>query len=149
MVRDVRGRHETLLVRRAKEPLAGRWLYVSGGIEAGETATETAIRELREETGLTAVRLFSANVAETFYATTLDTVCLFPAFVAFVSADAEVRLDHEADDFQWLGFDDAMAAVPTTNPRVVLRRIQQDFLAYELDPWFELDPRTGKPLRWA
>ena len=147
VVREVDGKYETLLVRRAKEPLKDRWLYVTGAIEGDETAAETAIRELREETGLTADRLFSANIVEPFYATDIDTVCLFPVFVAFVSPDAKVLLDDEAEGFQWLSFDAAIEAVPTTNPRLILRRTHQDFLAHQLDPWFELDPRTGKPKR--
>ena len=121
VVREVDGQYETLLVRRTKEPLKARWLYVTGTIEADETAPETAIRELREETGLTADRLFSGNTVETFYATDLDTVCLFPVFVAFVSSDAEVALDHEAEDFQWLSFD-RRHGMPRFSRRVRSRR---------------------------
>lgn len=46
-----------LLVRRANPPDAGLWGYPGGKIEYGETVSEAAIRELREETGVEAEAL--------------------------------------------------------------------------------------------
>jgi ADP-ribose pyrophosphatase YjhB (NUDIX family) len=43
-----------LLVLRAREPDRGKWGYPGGLIELGETVVEAALRELHEETGLTA-----------------------------------------------------------------------------------------------
>ena len=43
-----------LLVRRAWEPRAGSWCLPAGFMESGETPEQTAVRELEEETGLTA-----------------------------------------------------------------------------------------------
>lgn len=41
-----------LLVRRAREPFAGRWTLPGGRCEPGETPEQTAVREVREELGL-------------------------------------------------------------------------------------------------
>lgn len=43
-----------LLVKRGKQPLKGTWGFPGGHVEAGETAIEAAVRELHEETGITA-----------------------------------------------------------------------------------------------
>ena len=48
VVRDGRA----LLVRRAKEPLYGRWVVPGGTVELGETLEEALVREMEEETGL-------------------------------------------------------------------------------------------------
>jgi 8-oxo-dGTP diphosphatase len=43
-----------LVVQRAKSPFQGQWSLPGGHIEAGETAREAILRELAEETGVTA-----------------------------------------------------------------------------------------------
>ena len=43
---------EVLLIRRAKPPRSGQWSIPGGAQELGETVRETAVREVREETGL-------------------------------------------------------------------------------------------------
>ena len=43
-----------LVVRRANPPLSGRWGFPGGVLELGETVAQGAMRELFEETGVTA-----------------------------------------------------------------------------------------------
>jgi 8-oxo-dGTP diphosphatase len=50
IITDASGR--LLLVRRGREPEAGRWTLPGGRIEPGESDTEALVREVREETGL-------------------------------------------------------------------------------------------------
>ena len=43
-----------LVVRRANPPMSGRWGFPGGVLELGETVAQGAMRELFEETGVTA-----------------------------------------------------------------------------------------------
>ncbi len=43
---------QVLLIQRAKAPWEGAWSLPGGRLEAGETAEDCAIRELREELGI-------------------------------------------------------------------------------------------------
>lgn len=45
---------EVLLIRRGKPPRMGQWSLPGGRIEPGERTTDAALRELMEETGVTA-----------------------------------------------------------------------------------------------
>lgn len=51
-----------LLVRRNREPGAGRWSLPGGFVESGESALDAALRELKEETGLTGSRVSIVDV---------------------------------------------------------------------------------------
>jgi len=46
-----------LLIRRAKEPLRGRWVVPGGTVELGETLEHAVVREVEEETGIRVVPL--------------------------------------------------------------------------------------------
>jgi 8-oxo-dGTP diphosphatase len=50
VVHDAAGR--LLMIRRGREPSRGLWSLPGGRVEAGETAEEAVVREVREETGL-------------------------------------------------------------------------------------------------
>jgi ADP-ribose pyrophosphatase YjhB (NUDIX family) len=43
---------ETFLLRRARPPGAGTWVFPGGFVELGETVAEAAVREAREEAGV-------------------------------------------------------------------------------------------------
>jgi len=57
---------EVLLVRRANPPDAGLWGFPGGKIEQGETLTQAALRELHEETGVTAEALRAFTAVDVF-----------------------------------------------------------------------------------
>ena len=94
---------ECLTLRRAPGGRCpGSWEAVHGHIEPGERPADAALRELREETGLTPLRMYNLSRVELFYQHRSDEVALVPVFAAFVADDAAVRLGPEHDGFEWL-----------------------------------------------
>lgn len=87
------------------------WLPIGGELEAGETPLEAAIRELREETGLTAEFLPLAGALdgvppgligyEEHQAGSKGLHMNF-VFVARVAADADVVPNAEFEHFRWV-----------------------------------------------
>jgi 8-oxo-dGTP pyrophosphatase MutT (NUDIX family) len=101
---------EVLTLRRgAGGRCPGSWETVHGHIEPAEAPAEAARRELAEETGLTADRLYNLSRVELFYQHRLDEVALVPVFAAFVAAGATVRLSAEHDQQEWLRPEEARA----------------------------------------
>ncbi|MEV4415227.1 GNAT family N-acetyltransferase [Catellatospora sp. NPDC049609] len=83
-----------LMHRRRYEPDdAGPWAWTApaGGREPGEPILATALRELREETGLTGVAPVPVDLSGSW-----------ALFAAEVGADAAVTLNDEHDRFAWV-----------------------------------------------
>jgi dihydroneopterin triphosphate diphosphatase len=105
-----------LALRRTEHTRStGSWETVHGRIEARESPPEAAIRELREETGLTPARLYSITV-NPFYLQQSNTVQLAVVFAAFVEGSV-VKLGPEHDEYEWLTV--AGAAKRFTWPREI------------------------------
>lgn len=91
-----------LVLRRAKgQRCPGSWETVHGRVQRGETPQQAALRELREETGLTAERLYNVTT-HAFYLHEATTVEVAVVFCAFVRSHAGIRLDAEHDRAVWL-----------------------------------------------
>ncbi len=115
---------ECLVMRRAAGArCSGSWEAVHGRIEAGEQPAAAAARELKEETGLSPLRLYNLSRVEAFYQHRLDEVALAPVFAAFVAGHAPVRLGPEHDRFEWLPPVDAGARFAWPRQRRALEDI--------------------------
>lgn len=119
---------QVLLLHRARPPLRGAWVYVAGHIEPGEKAWQCALRELHEEAGLRASALYSADASETYYDAHEECIAVVPAFVAFVDADAPVRLNPENDAHRWLSFAQADALLPFGGQRDLFAQVHREFV---------------------
>jgi 8-oxo-dGTP pyrophosphatase MutT (NUDIX family) len=78
------------------------WQSVYGGIEAGETAPQAALRELREEIGLAPMRMHQVEYMEQFYFRARDTVLIMPVFAAEIAPDVVITLNEEHDNQRWV-----------------------------------------------
>lgn len=121
--------HAVLLLRRSGQgTLEGTWCQVGGAVQPGEKAWQTALREIKEETGLVPRRLYSADVCEQFYDISQDRIEIVPVFVAFVDDGQEVRLNDEHTEYRWVSFREAAQLLPFAGQRSVLTLIRQEFI---------------------
>lgn len=137
-IRRVDGGWQVLLLRRTQS-LVGEWCQVAGGIEEGETAWQAALRELREETGLTPAAFYSADVCEQFYEAHRDSITMAPVFVAIIEPDHVVTLNHEHSDHCWTTFDEAVDMVAFGGQRRVLRWVEEEFVKRPPNPHLKID----------
>jgi 8-oxo-dGTP pyrophosphatase MutT (NUDIX family) len=114
-----------LVLRRSPHTrCTGAWEAVHGRIEPGERPEEAALRELREETGLEAARLYNVTCTQ-FYLHALGTVQVAVVFCAFVDEPAAVSLGDEHDAHEWLPVDRARARFAWPRERDALDDIVQ------------------------
>lgn len=113
-----------LVLQRAKHSRCpGAWETVHGNLHSDEKPEDGALRELKEETGLSVDRLYNVTV-QPFYLHTTGTVQLAIVFAAFVSR-SEVLLGDEHQQFEWLSRDDAAARFAWPREREALAQIFQ------------------------
>ena len=83
------------------------WQGVAGKIEEGETSSDAAIRELKEETGLSPLNMFVADHVSKFYEVHGDRINLVPVFG--IEVDSEIiNLSEEHISYKWVDINEAL-----------------------------------------
>lgn len=121
-------KYKVLLMKRAEKVLNDAWCYIGGGIEVGEKAWGSAVREIREETGIVNVSLYSANICEQFYGVIDELIYIAPVFVGYVDESENVTLNNEHKEFQWLSFAEAKERATLPGNEQVLEHIEKYFV---------------------
>ena len=123
VIRRVGDAWEVLLLQRAAGTRCpGSWETVHGRIEAGERPEDAALREVREETGLAADRLYNVTV-QAFYLHTVGAVMLAVVFAAVVPPGQAVALGPEHARAEWLSVAAATERYTWPRSRSVLAEI--------------------------
>lgn len=128
-----------LVLRRAGAYLHGAWSYVAGHVAEGEAGWQTALRELREETGLAPDALYATSFCEQFYSAQADCIEIVPAFVAQI-AEAEVRLNAEHSAFRWVSLDEAAGLLPFGSQRELLTYLRREFIERSRSAFLRMPP---------
>lgn len=128
-----------ILLLKRNHTLQGEWCQIAGKIKNGEKAWQGALRELKEETGLTPIKLYSADICEQFYEIDKDSIWIAPVFVAYVSESSIVKLNHEHSDFGWFAVNEAIEKLPFAGQRKVLRHVDEEFIQKTPIKWLEIN----------
>ncbi len=112
-----------LLVQRARPPAAGTWTLPGGKVEPGESLDSAVVRELREETGLSARPIAELEEVilerDGFAYRIMDFLC------ALEDAGAQPRAQDDAADARWVGEADFDRLGVTPEVRRVIARARE------------------------
>ena len=100
------------------------WDFVKGKMEKGETPHETAVRETKEETGISDVEFidgFEEEIEYYFYAENQE---IHKKVIFFLGKTNTIKitLSYEHLDFIWLEFDDALNKTTYENAKNLLKK---------------------------
>jgi 8-oxo-dGTP pyrophosphatase MutT (NUDIX family) len=105
---------------------SGHWDFIKGKMEEGESTHETAIREAKEETGITDIT-FLENFEEWIKYDFQYQGELVHKKVVFFLAETktkEVMISHEHLDYTWMDYNTSMKKTTFDNAKTVLTRAQ-------------------------
>ena len=101
---------------------SGHWDFVKGKMEEGETTKQTALRETKEETGISDVEFcqgFEEEIEYYFYAEG-EEIHKKVIFFLGKTETIDIILSYEHLDYIWLEFDNALNKITYENAKNLL-----------------------------
>jgi 8-oxo-dGTP pyrophosphatase MutT (NUDIX family) len=106
---------------------SGHWDFVKGKMEKNETTYETAIRETKEETGITDI-VFVENFEEWIGYNFKYQGELVQKKVVFFLAETktkEIKISHEHSGYTWIDYNLSMEKLTFDNAKTILTKAQK------------------------
>lgn len=103
---------------------SGHWDFVKGKIESGESPRVTAIRETREETGITDVKFLDYFEEWIQYEFQFEGELVQKKVVFFLgeTKTKDIKISHEHLNYTWLDYSTAMEKITFENAKTVLSK---------------------------
>jgi len=100
------------------------WDLPKGHVEEGETEEETAIREVREETGLEAVRIFEGfrETIHYWFRAEGKTISKTVVFYLAQTDEKDIKISDEHLGYQWLPYEKALDRLTHENAKLLLKK---------------------------
>ena len=102
----------------------GHWDFPKGHVEEGESETETAIRELAEETGIKDGKI-QKDFRESmhyFFRNNGNLISKDVIFFLVEASDQDVEISHEHQNFMWLSYKEAYQKITFDNAKEILKK---------------------------
>jgi len=105
----------------------GHWDFVKGKIEQNETSHETALRETKEETGITNIEFVDGFEESVEYDFRFKKEDIHKKVIFFLAKTNEknIKLSHEHNDYLWLEYNDALKKTTFENAKNVLTKANE------------------------
>lgn len=102
----------------------GHWDFVKGHVEPEEDELQTALRELKEESGISDVKIVEGFREEMHYFFTHEGQLISKIVVFFLGrvGDRAVEISHEHQNFDWLPFNEAKKRLTFKNAQEILEK---------------------------
>ena len=109
----------------------GHWDFVKGKIEQNETSHETALRETKEETGITNIEFVDGFEESVEYDFRFKKEDIHKKVIFFLAKTNEknIKLSHEHNDYLWLEYNDALKKTTFENAKNVLTKANEFLLS--------------------
>jgi len=109
---------------------AGRWDFPKGGVEKGESEVQTVLREVKEETGLTDLKIAPGfrKVIEYFYRRSGKNVHKQVTYLLGETGVERVTISFEHQGFGWFPYEEALDRASYDNSKVTLKEAEQFLL---------------------
>ena len=128
LFRSISNENEFLLLNYPQ----GHWDFIKGKMEKKETPRETALRETKEETGISDIEFidgFEESVEYDFRFNDENIHKKVIFFLAKTETLQTVSLSHEHNDYLWLGYNDALKKTTYGNAKNVLSKANELLLS--------------------
>ncbi len=126
--REVKRGIEFLLLKRNENQIyAGLWQMVTGKMKEGETAYQTALREIKEETTLKPEKFWVVPNVDSFYSHENNYISMMPVFAALVDNNSSVQISDEHCDYKWVNPEEAKKLLAWVGQRNSVDIITQYF----------------------
>jgi len=127
LFRSISNENEFLLLNYPQ----GHWDFIKGKMEQNETPHETALRETKEETGISNIEFIDdfEELVEYYFRFNNENIHKkVILFLARTETLQTVSLSHEHNDYLWLGYNDALKKTTYKNARNVLSKANEFLL---------------------
>ena len=126
LFRNASNKNEFLLLNYPQ----GHWDFVKGKVEQGEIPHKTALRETKEETGISDIEFIDGFEESVEYDFRFKNEDIHKKVIFFLAKTSEkkVSLSHEHNDFVWLEYDDALKKTTFRNAKNVLSKTNEFLL---------------------